>query len=269
MRVLTWNLWWRFGPWQQRRDAIRAVLRAAAADVLGLQEVWAADGRNLAAELAAELSMHWSWSPSPAREYWRKRASGADVEIGNAILSRWPIADTRREELAAGALGDGRTILFCDIRAPFGRVPFFTTQLSSPPALSAVRCTQVAQVSRFVARHAGSGFPPVLTGDLNAEPDADEMRLLCGHKTAPVVPGLVLVDAWRYADPAACADTWDRRNPYVRATYEPSARIDYVLVGVPGPCGAGHVLEARRIGEVPVAGVWPSDHAAVVVDLAR
>jgi endonuclease/exonuclease/phosphatase family metal-dependent hydrolase len=108
----------------------------------------------------------------------------------------------------------------------------------------------------------------VLTGDLNAEPDADEIRLLCGHKTAPVVPALVLVDAWRYADPAAPGDTWDRRNPHVRATYEPGARIDYVLVGVPGPRGIGHVVAARRTGDVPVAGVWPSDHAAVMVDLA-
>jgi len=29
VRVLTWNLWWRFGPWRQRHDAIAAVLAEA------------------------------------------------------------------------------------------------------------------------------------------------------------------------------------------------------------------------------------------------
>jgi hypothetical protein len=53
----------------------------------------------------------------------------------------------------------------------------------------------------------------VVTGDLNAEPDADEIRLLGGYKTAPVVPGLVLVDAWSYVDPMTPGWTWDRRRP--------------------------------------------------------
>jgi hypothetical protein len=33
------------------------------------------------------------------------------------------------------------------------------------------------------------------------------------HKTAPMVPGLVLVDAWRYADPMSPSWAFDRRNP--------------------------------------------------------
>jgi endonuclease/exonuclease/phosphatase family metal-dependent hydrolase len=110
-------------------------------------------------------------------------------------------------------------------------------------------------------------FPPVVTGDLNAEPDADELRLLGGHKTAPVVPGQILVDAWSYADPRTPGWTWDRRNPYVAATGEPSARIDYVLVGLPTASGAGQVRSLRRIGDQPVNGVWPSDHAGVLAEL--
>jgi endonuclease/exonuclease/phosphatase family metal-dependent hydrolase len=66
----------------------------------------------------------------------------------------------------------------------------------------------------------------ILTGDLNAEPDSDEVRLLSGHKTAPAVPGQVFVDAWLYADPSARGCTWDRTNPAVDATGEPNARID-------------------------------------------
>jgi endonuclease/exonuclease/phosphatase family metal-dependent hydrolase len=206
IRVVTWNLWARFGAWEQREDAIRATLRSLDADLIGLQEVWADRRRNLAAALAEELAMQWAWSPSPAHDHWRRRLRD-DVQVGNATLSRWPITGSRHETLAAGDLADGRTILYTAVDAPAGTVPFFTTQLSSPPDQSALRCAQVVQASRFIARHATGGFPPVLVGDLNAEPDADEIRLLCGHKTAPAVPGQVLVDAWRYADPNTPGDT--------------------------------------------------------------
>ena len=84
-------------------------------------------------------------------------------------------------------------MLFARIQTPTGPLPFFTTQLTSTIGQSQVRCRQVAALSRFVAAHLGPGFPPVVTGDLNAEPDADEIRLLGGHKTAPVV-GIVLFD---------------------------------------------------------------------------
>ena len=105
------------------------------------------------------------------------------------------------------------------------------------------------------------------TGDFNTWPDADEIRLLGGYKTAPAVAGQVLIDAWEYADPASPSATWSPRNPFVLA-FDPPVRIDYVFVGPPGPGGLGHVRSVRRVGDGPVDGVWPSDHAAVTVDLA-
>jgi endonuclease/exonuclease/phosphatase family metal-dependent hydrolase len=180
------------------------------------------------AVLAEQLGMHWAWTPSPVPERWQRRIGDPTMQVGNAILSRWPIA----------------------------------THLTSTVGQSELRCRQVAALCRFVAAHTGPGLPPVVTGDLNAGPDADEVRLLGGHKTAPVVPGLVLVDAWSYADPLTSGWTWDRRNPYVAATGEPSARIDYVLVGLPAASGAGQVRSVRLIGGRPVNGSWPSEHRA-------
>lgn len=269
IRVLTWNLWWRFGPWRQRCDAIAAVLADAQPDVCGLQEVWAGRGEHQAALLAEQLGMHWAWTGSPAPERWQRRIGDPTMQVGNAILSRWPITEHAAQPLPADPVADdGRTVLFAPIQTPSGRLPFVTTQLTSTVGQSAVRCRQVESLCRFVAAHTGAGFPPVVTGDLNAEPDADEVRLLGGHKTAPVVPGLVLVDAWSYADPMAAGWTWDRRNPYVAATGEPSARIDYVLIGVPTADGAGLVRSARLVGDRPVDGIWPSDHAGVLAELS-
>ena len=76
-------------------------------------------------------------------------------------------------------------------------------------------------------------YPPVVTGDFNAEPDSDEVRLLGGLLTAPVVPDLVLLDAWRYAPPGDPGFSWDRRNGYQQYSVIPDSRIDYVLVGLP------------------------------------
>lgn len=261
MRVLTWNLWWRFGDWAARRESIFAVLREVDADVVTLQEVWATPTENLAEIAAHELGLHWSWSGSPAPEGWQRRAHEPGVGVGNAVLSRWPIVDDARQVLPQGhAALAGRTVLHALLDAPRGRLPVFTTHLDATPSASATRCEQVGAVARFVAAHTGD-LPPVVTGDFNAEPDADEMRLLGGHLTAPAVPGLVLVDAWRWAESGDPGWTWDRRNPYI--TGSPSARIDYVLLGL----GAG-VAAVRVVGDGPVDGVWPSDHAAVLVDLA-
>ncbi|MFF4254272.1 endonuclease/exonuclease/phosphatase family protein [Streptomyces sp. NPDC001663] len=270
MRVVTWNLWWRFGPWQERQKAILAALRDLRPDVVGLQEVWAADGENLAEWLAGELGLHWTWAASHASERWQRRIGEPGVEVGNAVLSRWPVAEQEVLRLPAPAdLDDGRLALYARLDAPGHQVPFFTVHLTSPLHASAVRRAQVTALAEFVAAHRhGTDFPPVVTGDFNAPPDADEIRLFGGTRTAPVVPGQAFFDAWDYADPAAPSATWDHTNPYVHPGLGPSSRIDYIHVGGPaGPDGIGTVRGVRRAGDGPVDGVWPSDHAAVVADL--
>lgn len=266
LRVVTWNVWWRFADWRQRRDAIAAVLDRAQADVVCLQEVWDDSRTNLAGWLAHRLGLHWTWAESPASHLWQDRVGDRTVTIGNAILSRWPIGERAVLPLPAGdARPEGRTALHARLDADVP-IPVFTTQFNSHPAQSAVRVAQVRSLAGFVAGHRGTGFPPIVTGDLNAEPDSDEVRLLCGHKTAPAHPDLVLVDAWRYAAAEQAEWTWDRRNAHVAATREPSARIDYILVGLPTAAG-GAVRAAARIGDAMTAGVWPSDHAGVAAEL--
>ncbi|NEA64605.1 endonuclease [Streptomyces sp. SID12488] len=276
MRVVTWNLWWRFGPWEARRQAILSVLRDLRPDVVGLQEVWECGGENLAAWLADELGLHWTWAASEAPERWQRRiegggGGGAKVNVGNAVLSRWPVVESEVMRLPApDELDDGRLALYARLAAPGHHVPFFTTHLTSAPHASAVRCQQVTALAEFVAKHrdGGTAFPPVITGDFNARPDSDEIRLFGGHMTAPPVPGQVFMDAWELADPAAPSATWDAANPYVAAGFGPSSRIDYIHVGLPWPGGLGHVRAVWRAGDGPVGDVWASDHAAVVAELA-
>jgi endonuclease/exonuclease/phosphatase family metal-dependent hydrolase len=265
MRVLSWNLWWRYGPWEQRGAAIAATLADVGPDVCGLQEVWGGPGGTMASELAERLGMHCCWA---AGSKVHSTAGGEELYIGNAILSRWPIAAEAQASLPAGDLADeDRVAVHARIDAPGGTLPMFTTHLTYGPGRSGIRLGQVRTLAEFVAGHSdGSAYPPVVTGDLNAEPGSDEVRLLGGLLTAPAAPGLVLLDAWRYADPGDPGFTWDRRNGYQAGSMIPDSRIDYVLVGLHRH-GRGKVRSAALAGAEPVDGVWPSDHFAVVADL--
>ncbi len=258
VRVLTWNIWWRFGPWQLRQPAIAATLKTIDADIIALQEVWSDETSNLAAELAAELGYHHAFAPAMEMK---------GLGFGNAVLSRWPIEGWETASLyGEKETGEGRMALYANVSGPRGPLPVFNTHLNWRFEHSHVRQLQVADLARFVNRMRPWTFPPVLCGDFNAEPEAEEMRMLTGKTTCPV-EDLVFHDAWRVAGDGRPGMTWDTTNPYVSATFEPDRRIDYILVGLPKARGAGQVVDCQVTGHKPINGVWPSDHHAVLAEL--
>jgi endonuclease/exonuclease/phosphatase family metal-dependent hydrolase len=186
MRVVSWNLWWRYGRWRERREAIVAELRRVRPDVCGLQEVWADLEGNLAASIAEELGMYHAYAPSSEPGKWQRKLGDASVGIGNAVLSRWPIRESETRRLPVGGEPEeGRTVLHAWIESPSGGVPFFVTHLNSAHGQSGLRQVQVAEIAAFMQKMGGNeklrgGFPAVLTGDFNAPPDADEVRCLVG-----------------------------------------------------------------------------------------
>jgi endonuclease/exonuclease/phosphatase family metal-dependent hydrolase len=266
---MSWNLWWRHGPWEQRQQAIAATLAEVQPDLCGFQEVWGGPGENgpgenLAIDLAGRLGMHWCWAEAGKV---RDAGGGTELFIGNAILSRWPITTQAADALPVSVSDEARVAVHARIDTPGGALPMFTTHLTWGLGRSALRTAQVRALARFVEDHSsGCAYPPVVTGDLNAEPGSDELRLLGGLLADPAVPGLVLLDSWRYADPGDPGFTWDLRNGYQGDSVIPDSRIDYILVGLPWR-GRGRVESVRLAGNAPVAGVWPSDHFAVVADL--
>ena len=259
LRIMTWNLWWRFGPWEARRPAIAATLAAVDADVIALQEVWGTVEGSFAGELAAGLGYSWV-------ESTRLELDG--VTFGNAVLSRWPIRRSAWQPLPSPAGADeSRTVLMASVDGPRGPVQVYCTHLNWRFDQSAVRQDQVRAVTSFVAetRDAEARFPAVLCGDLNASPDADEIRMLTGRAAVPNEK-LVFHDAWEVAGEGR-GTTWSNANPHARRDLEPDRRIDYVLAGWPKAGGAGHVTRCTVAGTEPVAGVVPSDHYAVVAEL--
>ncbi|MEV0718815.1 endonuclease/exonuclease/phosphatase family protein [Asanoa sp. NPDC050611] len=265
VRVMTWNLWWRFGEPERRRAAILAVLREQRPDLVGLQEVWADDDTNLAGWLADELGLHWAFGAGSDQESWRVRVDGAPgLRNGVAVLSRWPIQSDKAYDLP----GDpSRAALSVLVDAPHATIPFVTTHLSVLSG-SAGRSAQLDWLARHVRSLPHDGHPPVVVGDFNAMPESDELRRFGGELTVGYVPDQRMLDAWWFADHGDPGWTWDRANPHAAAFVAPSSRIDYIHVLL-SIHRAGRVLGVHRAASTPVDGIWPSDHAAVVADLSE
>jgi Endonuclease/Exonuclease/phosphatase family len=57
--MVTWNVWWRFGPdWRKRQHGLLERLREMDADVIALQECWGAGPTSQAHEFAEQLGLH-------------------------------------------------------------------------------------------------------------------------------------------------------------------------------------------------------------------
>lgn len=268
LRVATWNLWWRHGDPERRRPAILAALRELDADVVALQEVWWHAEGSFADELADELGMHVALRPSRDPASWTsKLPDSGTYGIGNAVLARDPLAEPTVAPLPAPSReGAERMLLDTVVATPAGSCRVVTVHLTSTPA-SALRCEQVRAVAAHVAAAPRTDLPPIVLGDFNAEADSDEMRLLEGLLTAPAEPGLLLINTRRWAA-RPDAPTWTPVNPHVAATGSPPVRIDHLLVGLGRGTVPVRVEGSAVFGDRPVDGVWPSDHASVVVDLA-
>ncbi len=260
LRVMTWNLWWRFGPWEERLPAIAATLAALDADVIALQEVWDDGERNQAAELAEGLGY---------QHVYASRLDLDGVQMGNAVLSRWPIAGHEMRPLPAPPDKEElRTVVRADIDGPRGALQVFSTHLNWRFDQSQVRQDQVDTIARFVHDSPMRTYPPVLCGDFNAVPDSDEIRMITGRMQVPV-DKLVFNDSWEAATERADGPgfTWSNDNVFAKEDLEPSRRIDYVFAGWPKSQGAGHILSSEVVCTEPVDGCQPSDHYGVLAEL--
>lgn len=258
MRVLTWNIWWRFGQWEQRQTAIIDTLRNIDPDVVALQEVWDDGSANQAELLASELGMHVVYDG-------RMMIDG--VGFGNAILSRWPISSTDTLSYQTpGETQEDRVAVRATVDGPRGSFEIVSTHLNWRPGHSGVRQVQVEQLCGFVADSTMNRYPAIVCGDFNAEPTSDEIRMLTGRTAVPV-DDLVFVDAWEAGHGVGTGATWSSACMFSEPGPVPDRRIDYILAGLPGQDGAGHVKRCSVVADEPVGGVWPSDHFAVMAEL--
>ena len=260
VRVLSWNLWWQFGPWEERRPAIEAEVELLAPDIALFQEVWSTETEDQAAMLGERTGMHVARTTEE---------NGEPQSFGNAVLSRWPI-----EVLEVIRLPDEngdpshRSALTASVATQAGDQVVVVTHLAWQYTAAALRLRQLQDVVDLVAKHHPEdpdAPPTILAGDFNAVPDSDEIRRLTGV-AAPFNPDLVFTDCW-----AAVGDgpgyTWTRENPHAGDALWPRRRVDYVFVTWPRPKPLGNPLSARLVGVDAAHGIVPSDHYGVAVEL--
>jgi endonuclease/exonuclease/phosphatase family metal-dependent hydrolase len=215
---------------------IAGVIRAQNADLVALQEVgrhWSADSafRDQAVELERLLGMRSVFGANLDRD--PPKAGAPRRQYGTAILSAWPILDSRNILLPrASADSERRGLLVLDVDLDGAPLRLHNTHLG----VSAE--DRRLQVEAILAELDKAAVPHALVGDFNARPTAPEL--------APLLERLG--DAWTVAGDG---------DGYTFPAPEPTARIDYVLVSsqlaVSGAC---------------VPALPGSDHLPLVAELA-
>ncbi|MFC7548073.1 endonuclease/exonuclease/phosphatase family protein [Plantactinospora sp. GCM10030261] len=262
MRVVTWNVWWRFGPrWRDRQPGIAAVLAGLRPDVVGLQESWATDRTSQAAELGGRLGLHAAFSgPSlPPVPVPPEHPEQAGVELGLGLLSRWPIDRVSEHRLPA-THREPPVAMVATLAHPDGPLHVVVSCVEWEPEYAADQLAQTEALAALATDPALDGpLPVLLLADLNAPPGVAQARPLFTS----------MIDTWvaGSGDPGAVTLSSTHPSAPVEARHLIDRRIDYVLARPGRPGTRVPVRQAFVAGDGLVDGVHPSDHYAVVADL--
>jgi endonuclease/exonuclease/phosphatase family metal-dependent hydrolase len=262
VRAMTWNIWWRFGPrWRERQPGILATLERFSPDVVALQEVWGADGTTQADEYGKALGYHAAFAcpsypsaPDPAMV-----PDHEGVELGIALLSRWPIIEHEVITLPARHRSWDPVVLRTRVAHPAGPLPIVVACFEPATTYSDDRLAQAALLADLGTDPAADGpCPSLVMGDLNAAPDSAVLRPLRD----------VMIDAWVAGDGPPDAITLPSSHPSAPLEAGPELvdqRIDHIFYR-PGHEDQLVNVESAMLAGDAVDGTFPSDHRAVVCD---
>lgn len=252
LTVLTLNIWNRQGPWDTRRELLRAGIAALDPDIIGMQEVIRRGDSTQAHELTAGYQV----------AFGRARALDGEADYGNAIASRFPILRTEVVELPCLGVDEPRSMLIAELDTVAGVLPVLVTHFSWRLDHGFVREQQSLAVARALDDLAQHTLPPIFLGDLNAAPDDREMLFLVGQHT---IDGhhTTLTDCFAAVGRGDGVTFDGRHNPFAEPWKEPPRRIDYVFVDGPDARGRGTPVSAEVVLTELVDGIAPSDHYGV------
>jgi endonuclease/exonuclease/phosphatase family metal-dependent hydrolase len=206
---------------------IARVIAEEKPDLIGLQEVyrggWRARFADQAEALAAETGMSVHFGKSFG-------AGEGGAEFGNAVLTAGEVRSTAVHALPGG--GEPRTVLASRVVVKGTELDFLVTHLAAWGRLG--RTARERQAAALADRLKGTAGPFVLVGDLNAPPEAPELRHLMAAELFRACGGLASTH---------------------RMTRQ---RIDYVFADQGWTPVSSRVVRAG-----------PSDHWPVVVELRR
>ena len=210
-------------------DAVAGIINSLKPDLVALQEVDNKTGRAKGLDLTAELSLR-----TGMKGIFGKAMDYDGGGYGEAVLSHYPVLETKNNPLPHTTKAEPRAALEIQIELPGGmKIVFVGTHLDHQRNQS----NRIMQAKRIVELYENYDLPMILAGDLNATPGSDPINLLLGQ----------------WSDTAH-----DDPQPTFPST-KPSRRIDYIMYK---PKGRWKVVEVRVIDE-KVA----SDHCPVLAVL--
>jgi endonuclease/exonuclease/phosphatase family metal-dependent hydrolase len=262
-KIMTWNIWWRFGPhWQDRQPGLVQTVRQIDPDVVALQEAWGSATTTQAHEFARQLGFHAGFvAPSyPPTSDVPRDQDDDELALGLGLLSRWPIIHLRPVEMPARHRNFAPVAMVATLTHPAGPLHVIITCLEYEPAYNDDRIAQARAMADLATdpRLDGS-LPIIVAGDLNAVATSPVLRPLSD----------VLTDAWSVGggDPAAVTLPSSHPSAPIEAKELIDQRIDHIFFR-PGEWAQRVKVESAMIAGESVDGVYPSDHRAVVCELS-
>jgi len=259
VRVVTWNVWGRYGPgWEARQLALEETLAEVAPDVICLIEAWRDGASSQPERLGRRLGLPYHHFAGD----WPQE----DWVSGIGLVTRWPMSEPQSRPLRADDDTGAGQAVHVVVEGERGPIQLFAVALDYPLDASGIRQGQVKQLAQFVQDVASRRDLVVVCGDFNAGPDSDEIRMLTG-RSATVRPGLVFYDSWELAGDGSPGYTWSNRNPLAATGLYPDRRLDYVFSAWPRRGGVGHPVHCALLGVRPAGQDQISDHYGLAADL--
>jgi endonuclease/exonuclease/phosphatase family metal-dependent hydrolase len=257
VRLVTWNVLWRFEPdWRAREAGILATLERLRPDVIGLQECWGLAQGSQAHVVADRLGMEAAFvAPSlPPVPDPPEHPDQAGVLMGVGLVSRWPIREVARHELPVSHRQVAPAALAARIDHPETPFTVIVAATEWEPAFADDHLAQTRRLAELLSGPPQDG-PRFLLADLNCDATQTEF--------APLAD--VAHDTWELGGGDPGAVTLSSAVPFapLEATKEIDRRIDHVLVRR----GTAVVADAAFTVDVPVDGLFPSDHFPVVAEV--
>lgn len=269
LRVLTLNLWQRYGAWAERRAILINGLRALQPDIAAFQESIKNDEYDQISDLL---------DPTFSIVHQKNRDP---LGMGISIACRWPVKLVHELDLnvTPRCTGFPAGTLVAEIQAPdpVGSILFVNHFPHWQLNFERERELQAVLAARFIEEQVERApRQVVLVGDFDAGPDAASIRFWCGRQSLGDI-GVCYRDAWESAHGDDFGHTFTPASPVVKNQVVkkmrpfrdwPFRRIDYIFVRLGAHGGqAMDVAACARIFDNPVGGVWASDHFGLVADL--
>jgi endonuclease/exonuclease/phosphatase family metal-dependent hydrolase len=270
IRVLTMNLWQRYGAWADRRAVIIEGIRRIQPDLVAFAESIKTDDYDQAVDLlGSDFHVHHAKTRDP---------NG----MGISVASRWTTTRVDEVNLTVSPRTEGFpcAALVAETQPPDSAGPllfvnhFPNWQLD----FEHERELQALATARLVEERVGKvEMPVIVAGDFDADPDATSVRFWSGRHSLSGI-SVCYRDAWESVHPNEPGPTFTPVNPLVKDGVVkgmqpfrdwPFRRIDYIFLRFGAHGGlAPDIVACERVFAEPVRGVWASDHFGLIAEFA-